>query len=146
MAEISVLDVARYILNRQGDMSAMKLQKLVYYSQAWSLVWDDTAIFKERIEAWFNGPVAPDLYRQHKGKFMLSKDSLGRGDSRRLSEKQKETIDAVLEHYGDKSAHWLSELTHRERPWREARIGLRDGERGEQEITRADMAEYYSGL
>ena len=41
MDGITVFDVANYILNKQGSMSAMKLQKLVYYSQAWSLVWDD---------------------------------------------------------------------------------------------------------
>jgi uncharacterized phage-associated protein len=33
----SVLDVAQYILNRQGMMTTMKLQKLVYYVMAWSL-------------------------------------------------------------------------------------------------------------
>ena len=35
----SVYDVAAYILEKQGAMTTWKLQKLVYYSQAWSLVW-----------------------------------------------------------------------------------------------------------
>ena len=35
----TVHDVAAYILMRRGQMTAMKLQKLVYYSQAWGLVW-----------------------------------------------------------------------------------------------------------
>ena len=39
-AMANVDDVAAYILNRQGPMTAMKLQKLCYYSQAWHLVWD----------------------------------------------------------------------------------------------------------
>ncbi len=43
------VDVATYILDREGEMSAMKLQKLVYYSQAWSLVWDDRPLFDDRI-------------------------------------------------------------------------------------------------
>jgi uncharacterized phage-associated protein len=34
-------DVAQFILERRGEMTAWKLQKLVYYSQAWSLVWDE---------------------------------------------------------------------------------------------------------
>jgi uncharacterized phage-associated protein len=34
----SVFDVAQYILRRKGQMTTWKLQKLVYYSQAWSLV------------------------------------------------------------------------------------------------------------
>ena len=41
----SVFDVAAYILQQQGAMTTWKLQKLVYYSQGWSLVWDDDALF-----------------------------------------------------------------------------------------------------
>ncbi|HSS48337.1 MAG TPA: type II toxin-antitoxin system antitoxin SocA domain-containing protein, partial [Thermoanaerobaculia bacterium] len=63
----TVHNVAAYILQKQGEMTAMKLQKLVYYSQAWSLVWDEEPLFAERVEAWANGPVVPDLYREHKG-------------------------------------------------------------------------------
>ena len=47
-----VYDVAAYILKQRGPLTAMKLQKLVYYSQAWSIVWDDDAVFSEEIEAW----------------------------------------------------------------------------------------------
>jgi uncharacterized phage-associated protein len=57
----SAHDVAAYILSRQGRMTAMKLQKLVYYSQAWSVVWDERPLFPEKIEAWANGPVVRDL-------------------------------------------------------------------------------------
>ncbi len=45
-------DVAKYILTKMGKLSTVKLQKLVYYAQAWSLVWDDEPLFNERIEAW----------------------------------------------------------------------------------------------
>lgn len=43
----SVFDTAKYILEKCGTMSTMKLQKLCYYSQAWSLVWDDAPLFDE---------------------------------------------------------------------------------------------------
>ena len=33
-ATVSVHDVAAYILEKQGPMTAMKLEKLVYYAQA----------------------------------------------------------------------------------------------------------------
>lgn len=58
----NVRDVADYILAQRGPMSAMKLQKLVYYSQAWHLTWAEEPIFDARIEAWANGPVVPLLY------------------------------------------------------------------------------------
>ena len=43
----SVFDVAVYILNSCGEMTAMKLHKLVYYAQAWSLVCDDSPLFDD---------------------------------------------------------------------------------------------------
>lgn len=143
-----VLDVAAYILAKHGPMTAMKLQKLVYYSQAWHLVWDEEPLFNEDIEAWANGPVVPALYRAHRGRLQLQpEESLG-GDASGLTNSERETIDAVLHAYGDKSANWLSELTHREDPWRDARrnAGLHDGERGSAIINPADMYEYYDSL
>lgn len=139
----TVHDVAAYILKKRGPMTAMKLQKLVYYCQAWSLVWDEKPLFRSKIEAWANGPVVPDLYNQHRGIFRLTE---WEGSPSALNAIQKETIDAVLKFYGDKSSQWLSDLTHQEKPWREARMGLSPGERGNHVITHASMAEYYGSL
>jgi len=140
----SVLDVAAYILKDHGPMSAMKLQKLVYYSQAWSLVWDEEPLFPERIEAWVYGPVCPTLYAHHRGQ--TSVDSISGGDPDRLSEVQEETVDVILRDYGDKPSWWLTDLTHMERPWLDARAGCADGEPCEREISQDAMRDYYSGL
>lgn len=140
----TVYDVAAYILERLGPITAMKLQKLVYYSQAWALVWDESPLFQQRIEAWAHGPVAPDLYDLHKGEFKVAKLPMGKPDD--LTTVQRETIDKVLEFYGDKSSQWLSDLTHKENPWIEARHGYAPGQPGNEEITHAAMMEYYSSL
>jgi uncharacterized phage-associated protein len=137
-------DVAAYILKKQQPMTAMKLQKLLYYSQAWSLVWDEETLFKEPIEAWANGPVVPSVYAVHRGEFQLSEWPQGKAIN--LSKDQRDTVDAVLDYYGKKTAQWLSDLTHRERPWKEARAGLDDNERGKCKISLATMEEYYSSL
>lgn len=137
-------DVAAYILKHKGPMSAMKLEKLVYYSQAWSLVWDDRPLFDEQIEAWANGPVVPTLYDKHRGQFSVSCWPDGNPDA--FDETAAETIDAVLDAYAPHNAQALSDMTHREAPWRDARIGLADNERGEREISQASMMEYYSSL
>lgn len=141
---ISAVDVAAYIMFKAGPMTAMKLQKLVFYSQAWSLVWDEEALFAEDIQAWANGPIVPELYAKHRGAFQLT--SWDHGSHDRLSVSQKETIDAVLKFYGDQTGQYLSELTHAETPWIEARAGLAPGERGNRVITHAAMAEYYGSL
>jgi uncharacterized phage-associated protein len=135
----NALDVAQYILEKHGPMTAMKLQKLVYYSQAWSIVWDDVELFPEEIEAWRNGPVVRELWEKHRGKYRVSE--IDEGYSGQLDQTEKDTIDLVLKFYGPHSAQWLSDLTHMEDPWKEAWA------RGENTIiTKEALAEYYSSL
>lgn len=141
---VSVRDVAEYILQKQGSMTTMKLQKLVYYAQAWSLVWDERPLFREDIQAWANGPVTPELYLVHRGQFRIAE--IPDGHPENLDDLARETIDAILDYYGSRPAHWLSELTHMEDPWLMARQGLDIGERGSRTITHAALLEYYDGL
>ena len=143
----TVFDVAAYILDKQGKMTVMKLQKLVYYAQAWSLVWVESPLFKNPIQAWANGPVCPDLYAAHRGLFEIDLKGLKKkGNADNLTPDQEDVIDRVLAHYGSKPGHWLSKLTHAESPWKNAREGIPAGERSEKEITHSEMAEYYSSL
>jgi len=139
-------DVATYILEKHGPVTHMKLQKLVYYGQAWSLVWDENVLFDERIEAWANGPVVPRLFNQLQGKFRVAASDLKPGSSDNLTPAEKETIDKMLEFYGPRTPQWLSDLTHAEDPWRDARVGLAPGERGDREISLVSMLDYYGRL
>jgi len=68
------------------------------------------------------------------------------GDPQSLDDAALDTIEGVLQFYGDKSSQWLSDLTHAEDPWREARGSLPPGARSNAVISHASMAEYYSGL
>lgn len=115
----SVHDVAAFILAELGRVGTMKLQKLVYYSQAWSLVWDGRPIFPEKIEAWDRGPVVRELYHQHARMPFIER--LDHGDPSKLSDEERASLRAVLAFYGRRTEWWLSELTHREPPWLEAR-------------------------
>ena len=146
MSTSDVSDAAQYILDTQGMMTTWKLQKLIYYSQAWSTVWDDEPLFGEPVEAWANGPVVRDLYGKHRGQYQVR--TVQGGAPSRLTDDKRETIDAVLDAYGQMAPWELSELTHREPPWRDARkaAGLKDGERGNATITLESMANYYGSL
>jgi len=143
MQTVFANDVAAYILERMGPMTTMKLQKLLYYCQAWSLVWDEQPLFSEEIEAWANGPVVRKVFDEHRNMFTIERTS---GDSSKLSPIQKETINSVLSYYGDQPSQWLADLTHMEDPWKNARVGLAPGERSNREISNASMNEYYSSL
>ncbi|MBU2622475.1 MAG: DUF4065 domain-containing protein [Proteobacteria bacterium] len=142
----NVFDVACYILEQKRELTAVKLQKLVYYCQAWSLVWDEQPLFDEQIQAWANGPVVPDLFKFHKGKFNVTASNFQSKKSKKLTSPQKETINSVLKYYGDKTAQWLVDLTHLEDPWRNARGNCGCGEACNNEISHGSMMEYYSGL
>ncbi|MDM8548968.1 DUF4065 domain-containing protein [Desulfobacterales bacterium HSG2] len=139
-----VSDVAAFILRECGPVPAMKLHRLVYYCQAWSLVWDDMPLFSQPIEAWANGPVVRELYESHRGTYLISE--LPGGSPEVLSEVQQETVRAVLDYYGDKPSQWLTDLTHIEDPWKTARSGLPDRVRGDRVIGLDTMAEYYGSL
>jgi len=139
-----VHDVAAYIISKLRPIDAMKLQKLLYYSQAWSLVWDTKPLFTARIEAWANGPVVPEVFRKYQGRYTISQATAG--DKTALNADEKGTVDAVLGFYGEKTGFFLSELTHQERPWKDARQGIAPGEKSNVEITKAAMRDYYGGL
>jgi len=139
-----VLDVAAEILEQHGELTAMKLQKLVYYAQAWHLVWAEEPMFKNRIEAWKDGPVCPDLFKVHASHFKVSR--IAGGNSEKLSRREKKTIQKVLKYYGKRTAQWLSDLTHMEDPWMDARRDADPGERSNAEITHRAMHRYYSAL
>jgi uncharacterized phage-associated protein len=135
-----------YVLAKLRHVSHMKLQKLVYYAQAWSLVWDERPLFRDRIEAWANGPVIPNLYYLLQGKFRIVPGNLPDGNPEALTKTEKDTVDRILAFYGAKDPQWLSDLTHMEAPWRDARAGLPAGARCNNVISPASMADYYGSL
>lgn len=142
----TVLDVARYVIKKCGAMTTMKLEKLVYYCQAWSLGWDEVPLFEEDFEAWANGPVCPQLFNEHRGLFFVSDSFLSNIPDYSFTDSEIETMNSVIEYYGDKDPQWLSELTHKEAPWREARKGIPDGASCNNVISKDSMLQYYGGL
>lgn len=137
MPKTTIFDVAEYILSESDTITAMKLERLCYYAQAWSLVWDERPLFDEEFQAWANGPVCPELYARHRGEFTVTPGGL-HGDPGVLDQSQRDTVDAVLRYYGTLSAYELTTLVQHEPPWRDACGG--------HVITFASMAEYYGSL
>ena len=119
--------------------------KLCYYAQAWALVWDDEPLFEEEFEAWANGPVCRELFNKTKGKYFAAVEDESGGEGN-LTDNQIDTINRVLKHYGNHDAQWLSQLTHMEDPWRNARKGIPMGAECSNIITKESMAMYYGGL
>lgn len=141
-----VFDVAAYILHRQGRMTTMKLQKLCYYAQAWHLAWTGRSLFPERVEAWANGPIMPDLYHEHRGMISIRQPPAGIGDVSNITDDERESIDAVLDAYGDMKPYELVSQTRSETPWQDARGGVAEGELCGNRITNEAMRGFYGLL
>ncbi len=136
--------IAECILNECGSLSTMKLQKLVYYSQALHLVHYGEPLFVEDIEAWANGPVVRDLFNLHRRKFVITKGFFGDAAVGSLDESTAKSIRSVLDVLGGKTGAELSELTHSEAPWRDARKGYGPSERCDVVITPDAIRSFYS--
>jgi uncharacterized phage-associated protein len=143
----SVLDVAAYILRKRGPMSAMKLQKLCYYAYAYHLAWEERPLFRQPFEAWANGPVVPDLYARHRGLYRLSEGDIP-GDPMRLDQGERESVDLVLLGLGDFTAHQLSQMTHQESPWLNARMraGVQPLERSGEKLRDDEILEFFDAI
>lgn len=143
MAAVTASDVAKYLIEKAArGIPQIKLQKLLYYCQVASLVWDDAPLFDDRIEAWISGPVVVDFWRRHKTDAWIR--SVADGDTTRLTNAARETIDAVWMHYGKYTPEQLVELAHRDEPWKQARDKARSDERPSVQITDDVMREAYS--
>lgn len=130
----SAIDVAA-VIRANGHNDDWKVQKLVYYCQAWSLAWDGVPLFAEEIQAWRDGPVCPAVRNA----------SYGAGDPSVLSQRQLDTVMGVLSLYGKKPPNWLIELTHREKPWIDARAGVAPTAKTQTPISKEALKSYYGG-
>nr|WP_223875344.1 type II toxin-antitoxin system antitoxin SocA domain-containing protein [Nanchangia anserum] len=92
----------------------MKLLKLLYFAQGWSLAWTGRELFADEAEAWERGPVFPLVRKDVK----YDRESrLRAGDPARLSESERLMTEAVADHYGHLSGADLSAITHSQAPW-----------------------------
>lgn len=139
----SVLHVAQAIIDELGPIEALKLQKLVYYCQAWALAWDEEPLFPEEIQAWGLGPVVPRLYREHRQQSEVK--SIAGGDPSRLGARQREIIARVLRAYGGDASSKLIDRTHQEHPWRAVReaAGCEEGDSCSEVISPSMLRDYY---
>jgi uncharacterized phage-associated protein len=147
------IDVAKFLIQLAGaedepdQLSHLRLQKLLYYSQGWSLALRKRPLFEDRIEAWAHGPVVPSVYpvfASHGNGFIPADDLELSEDA--LDKDEQELIESVWNAYKPFSALSLREMTHKESPWREARGTCRPFDRCSREITQYSMKKYFKSI
>lgn len=151
MADIN--DVCDYIVVKltedRSGLNVLKLHKLLYYVQAWSLAFDTGRQFDGEFQAWVHGPVSRNIYDRfvsNKGMYsQVSMQDVREGfDPLSIPDDDRAHIDAVLEVYGGLTGDQLEEMTHREDPWIQARSGVPAASRSENIIKDDWMKEYYA--
>jgi uncharacterized phage-associated protein len=129
--------------DESDPLTPLRLQKLLYYAQGWSLALLGKPLFQEPIEAWRKGPVVPQIYHrlwQHKADVIPRSEFK---DAVPLSPIQSAIVELVWKEYARHSAHGLTEMTHRERPWLEARGELPDDARSNNVIDPGSMEAFF---
>jgi len=141
-------EVADFFLNfahEHGDLlTNLKLQKLVYYAQAWHLALYDKPLFSDPIQGWVHGPVVSPLY----GKFKKYRwDALPSTQPRpKFSQNVERHLTDIYTVFNPYTAYQLECMTHQEDPWIKSRTGLSEDESGTNEIKHDDMRDFYRKL
>lgn len=121
----------------------LKVQKLLYYAQAMSLVGLGEPLFDEKIEAWENGPVVPDVYKVYRH-HNLPVVTTVLGSQYTFEKKQEQLLKIVDYVYGNMCSDELVNQTHSEDPWKDLEhLALI---RCNPEITIESMRKYYIHL
>jgi uncharacterized phage-associated protein len=130
------------------SLNHLKLQKLLYYAQAWHFAFYRQPLFDGKFQAWIHGPVNRQIYDRLASKSLYSdvtvEDISGDFDTNQVSGEDQMHIDDVIEAYAKYRGSQLEEMTHQELPWIEARKGYRPSERCEVEIDERSMQSYYA--
>lgn len=156
--------VARYIalssFMKQISVSPLKLQKLLYYAQAWSMVFfgRERQLFADAPQAWVNGPVYPAIYNDWRDRnmcnhlypedFGVDSNCIDKAQEQlvndmSLAEEDMQLLEQIVLKYGCQTQNRLIFLTHSELPWCEKREGLKPFERSHTELSLDTMYGYY---
>lgn len=117
----SAIDISSYFIKR--DVSPLKLQKLLYYSQLWFFVKNRKPLFNDMISAWIFGPVVYSVWSSFR--FIKRTDIIPSNKCVNVDLNDVlYHLDDVWNAYGHLSGSQLVELTHQDKPWLNSRKGL----------------------
>ena len=118
------IDVANFFIDMANNdpddcMTNLRVNKLLYFAQAWNLVRNNKPLFEDEIQAWQYGPVVPNVYHTFKpcGRERIASTSDDYSFSRLSCEEIMLLID-VMREYGRFSSPALVDMTHEAgSPW-----------------------------
>lgn len=129
---------------RGVSLTPMQLMKLVYLAHGWMLGLHGRPLINDQVQAWKYGPVIPTLYKQIR-EFRSDgvRGRLAVPSVLPFDDDEDDIIRQTFDTYGNKTAAYLSALTHRSgSPW--AQVWDPDG--WAVEIPDTIIQDYYATL
>ena len=132
------IDVAQCIFIEYKLLSGkiideMKLHKLLYLSQRESLAITNKPMFLENFEGWKYGPVCREVRN------CFTEDGMFSDDIQEISNEEHYIVKNIILQYGAYESWKLSELSHKEISWENARIGIAEGRNGNRILALEDI-------
>jgi uncharacterized phage-associated protein len=152
MVKIDGILLSKYILKKSGQMNAIKLQKTMFFVEAFHLAIFNKSLVGESFEAWVNGPVLRSVYNEYKSQskasYIISIPEFEEVIFWRKFENPKQLyiIDKVIEYFNRFGSQQLSESSHRHLPWKEAREGLGTNDKSDKPMSKDSIRKYYRKL
>jgi len=147
MAMYKAIEIADWFVAKaasSGDLiTHLKVQKLLYYAEAWCQVILEKDLFEEQIQAWAHGPVVPEVWQKFRSNGwnplpVPPKDALDV-----VQEPVRQVLLEVFETYGDLPAKTLEDMTHGDEPWIEARGSLEPEARCDVVMPKAQLRAFF---
>lgn len=164
MKKVPIDIMSKYVIlfcqNMGVGITPLKLQKLLYYIQSWHIAkFNKDTLYNDLPEAWVNGPVYREIYNSFKASFFRNQNILTNLDEISISDELKnlqvqmdlnadqlKLVDAVLATYSKFSDERLVMMSHSEKPWNEARIGLSPIERSTTKLSVDIIYNYFNKI
>lgn len=147
MAAHKATDVANWFIGKfaeSGDVvTHLKVQKLLYYSEAWNQVINGEELFDGQIQAWAHGPVVPEVFHEFKQHGWNPLPVPEVGNIPKFSEETENVLKQVIDTYGELPAKTLENMTHEDEPWIQARGNLEPEERCETTIPKEEIKDFF---
>ncbi|MCI9020296.1 MAG: DUF4065 domain-containing protein [Eubacterium sp.] len=143
-----IFDTVNWFLAQSSDdtpITHLALQKLLYFTQSWSMVLSGEEFFDDDCQAWAHGAVYPKVYfffKQFKYRPLPKVEKAPEFENNNLK-----ILNAVKSYYYDiYTAKALEKICHREKPYIDARKGCAEGKSCNTIIDKKSIFSYYKDI
>lgn len=145
--------VAKFFLTKE-ELTPKKIQKLVYYSYAWFIALNNerpdsiaNKLFDEKPEAWLHGPVFRSLYKTYKN-YGWTPAKKERTIPKEIGANKDLVafLNKIWDTFGEYDADTLEYMTHKETPWKKARIEEKSLSSKRNQMRDSEIFLYYNAI